>query len=87
MYIGGPDLRAIMPPYYSIKCLPFPSPQSSLELVGIVEDALCSGAGAKPLPSPMQLHRQAILDDQSAAMFSIENEVHNSCCVEFYLQV
>lgn len=61
--------------------------QNALELVEIVEEALRSGASAQPLSSPLELHRQVVLANQSASMFSIENEVHTSCCVEFYLQV
>lgn len=53
----------------------------------IVEEALKSGCGAQPLPSPLPLHRQVTLSDRSSFTFSVENEVHNSCCVEFYLQV
>ncbi len=64
------------------------SVQSCLELVGLVEEALKScSSGAESLSSPLELHTQVILPDQSASTYTVTNEVHNSCCVEFYLQV
>lgn len=61
--------------------------QCSLDLVGIVEEAIMSNWFSHPLLSPMKPLTQVMLPDNSAYLYTTDNTVHSSCCVQLYMQV